>query len=197
MLVVDDINRALEGKGIENSEVLGVDTKDPELKEEELLNESVSKLTVKNNLKKNYIFFCSECGVKREEDAKFCQNCGASFEKLGGLNKSNKIISKCPYCAEEINPSAVKCKHCGEWLNKKAESEVKKEDHSAAIALGYIFSILGGVIGLVFALYLVTRQDKRARDHGGIMLIIFLVWILILILLISSFISSTYDPYYY
>lgn len=195
--MVEDINRALEGKGIEDSEVLGIDNKDPELNEEGLVNQSVNKLHVKNNLEKKGTLFCSECGVKRDNNAKFCQNCGASFEKFGGLDKSNKIISKCPYCAEEINPGAVKCKHCGEWLNKKAESEVKKEDHSAAIALGYIFSILGGVIGLVFALYLVTRQDKRARDHGGIMLIIFLVWILILILLISSFISSTYDPYYY
>lgn len=30
----------------------------------------------------------------------------------------------CPFCAEPINPAAVKCKHCGETVEPKAESAI-------------------------------------------------------------------------
>ena len=30
-------------------------------------------------------------------------------------------LSKCPYCADEIQPDAIKCKHCGSWLSGNPE----------------------------------------------------------------------------
>jgi phage shock protein C len=33
-------------------------------------------------------------------------------------------LTKCPYCAEEINPDAIKCKHCGSWLSGDPNAQV-------------------------------------------------------------------------
>jgi uncharacterized membrane protein YvbJ len=139
--------------------------------------------------------FCPECGSKNSENAKFCKECGEDFTPI---NFSKTVTGICPYCAEKINPNAVKCKYCGEWLNEKAKRENKEEDHTLAIVLGYIFTVLGGVIGLIIGIYLIAQKDKRARNHGDLMIIVNVVWIFILIILISSWMSSvnSYNYYY-
>lgn len=137
---------------------------------------------------------CPNCGHENIDESNFCQECGSEL-------KVSPESSRCPYCAEKIQPGAAKCKHCGEWLNKKLKPQVKEEDYSLAITLGWLFTILGGVIGFIIALYLVTRQgntrqDKRARDHGGLMIIIFIVWVCAWFLIVAS-LNSTYSPTYY
>ena len=66
------------------------------------------------------------------------------------------------------------------------ESYHENTTSSWLIIFGYVFSILGGIIGLIIAIYLSTRKDPVARRHGHIQLVIFLVYALILVIFIAT-----------
>ncbi|KZX15216.1 double zinc ribbon [Methanobrevibacter cuticularis] len=129
---------------------------------------------------------CLNCGTLNDVDSKFCVKCGGILKTEDSSN--NRL---CPYCGSSIPANASKCKNCGEWINKS----MKPSNHSLAIVLGYIFTLLGGWIGLIIAVYLLTRDDSRAKKHGGIQLAISIIWIVIILLIWSSAMSSSY--YYY
>ncbi|MCE5214448.1 MAG: zinc ribbon domain-containing protein [Methanobacterium sp.] len=136
--------------------------------------------------------FCPACGSKNDDEAKFCKKCGEDFSNLGS-NRLN-AIDRCPYCAEEISPAAKKCKHCGEWLDKKTRNQ-DTNDYSLAILLGIIFTILGGIIGLIISLYLISRNDKRAQNAGIVLLIVNIVWIFVLLIMFAGWMAAM--SYYY
>jgi ABC-type dipeptide/oligopeptide/nickel transport system permease component len=65
------------------------------------------------------------------------------------------------------NPNNNNVPHTSRWL----------------ILFGYIFSILGGILGLIIAIYLSTRKDPVARKHGHIQLAIFVFYVLLIAVL--------------
>lgn len=55
-------------------------------------------------------------------------------------------MTKCPYCAGEVQPDAKKCKHCGEWLVPTVSSNILVN-----VVLIFLLSIFfGSVIGGLF-----------------------------------------------
>ena len=51
----------------------------------------------------------------------------------------------------------------------------KKESYRFMILIGYVFAILGSVLGFIFAFYLLTRKDSNAKKHGMIQLVLLII----------------------
>lgn len=123
--------------------------------------------------------YCPECGTENNE-AEYCQQCGKNLnENVQPVTKNGTDKVTCPTCHAH-NPAGVKkCKYCGEWIDKSDAPY----PHTLATVLGYIFSLLGGWLGLVAAIYLLRTDNEKAKMHGKIMLGIFGIWIILIIIL--------------
>ncbi len=142
---------------------------------------------------------CPQCGTTSDDMYGFCIKCGYEFTKI----ESN--AHACPLCGFNNPDEADYCVKCGSPLIFKQQIQegqnanvnpiiIKKEvspntanRHGTTsrwlIVFGYIFSILGGILGLIIAIYLSTRKDPNARKHGHIQLAIFAFYILLIAIL--------------
>lgn len=141
--------------------------------------------------------FCSNCGNKVKEGTKFCSKCGASLsnesESINNQHNTNLKIP-CPKCSSLIPVGNIACTNCGSLLNP--------EKHIAAIVLGYICSICLPVIGIIFGIYLLTRNNNDVHKHGIIMIVLAIIMMLIIRFFWFSYMSyvdsmSYYNNYYY
>lgn len=144
---------------------------------------------------------CPQCGSTSDDIYGFCIKCGWEFPKV------NPNEHACPLCGYPNPDEADFCVKCGTPLLFKSQFEgnhtainpiiIKKEvdmgsttlDSSSSgwmkwiILAGYLFSILGGLLGLIIAIYLITRKDSSTRKHGIIQLAIFGFYIVIIAVL--------------
>ncbi len=145
---------------------------------------------------------CPQCGSTTDDMYGFCIKCGREFQKI----EANEYT--CPLCGFNNPEEADYCVKCGTPLLFKSEPQtdasnnvkpiiIKKEisasptptPHKTSrwiILFGYIFSILGGILGLIIAVYLSTRKDPVARKHGHIQLAIFVFYIALLAILYAT-----------
>ena len=77
-----------------------------------------------------------------------------------------------------LNPIIIK-----KEISKSAKQLDYKPTSKIIIILGYIFSLLGGIVGLILAIYLATRKDPVAKKHGHIQLAILIFYVLLLAIL--------------
>ncbi len=137
--------------------------------------------------------FCRNCGKEVNEGSKFCPDCGTELNINGQTsnthqnNVNSNFTMQCPRCGS-IVPYGPTCPKCGSPLNQ--------EKHTAAIILGYIFSIFIPIIGVIIGIYLLTRQNNDVHKHGIIMIVIaVLIFIISLIMILGS--MSYYNSHYY
>lgn len=143
---------------------------------------------------------CPQCGASSDDMYGFCIKCGHEFPKITADENT------CPLCQFQNPDEADYCVKCGTPLVFKKQFQgdpesnlnpvvIKKEivndadsyrSHRTSrwlIIFGYLFSILGGILGLIIAVYLSTRKDPVARRHGHIQLAIFLFYIAVIAIL--------------
>ena len=135
---------------------------------------------------------CPQCGSTSDDIYGFCIKCGYEFPQM------ERVAQTCPLCGYENPDEADYCVKCGTPLFFKEQLQnnsvinpvvVKKEYSTGAaisrrmkilIVFGYIFSILGGLLGLIIAIYLATRKDAYCKRHGRIQLAIFAFYIVLI-----------------
>lgn len=112
----------------------------------------------KEDSPKSETIYCQSCGTENEAHAKFCQKCGGSL-KSHDISKKSEV--------EVVNASNY-------------SNPAKENSHKTAIVIGYILCIISSGIGIIFSIYLQSRENPKAVMHGRIQACIWSLWLIIL-----------------
>jgi len=79
--------------------------------------------------------FCSECGHKLKDDAKFCENCGKALQGSAKSGENNQVLKlECPGCGANVASSDKKCNRCNAILSFNSKSGIRAEkDHACRL----------------------------------------------------------------
>lgn len=73
--------------------------------------------------------YCSNCGQKLHDEAKFCDNCGSAVKLNSSTNKFayDGVIHKCPNCGGILESFVIKCPFCDYELRQSNVTSSVKE----------------------------------------------------------------------
>ena len=131
----------------------------------------------------NMTKFCDKCGAElKNENAKFCDKCGAKV-KISNNNRNTKTTNMgpvhiCPHCGQTTPMGLTHCEKCGSSL----------ENNTTAVIVGYIVTLIVSILGLIPAIYLLTRNNGKAKTQG-VFLIVIIILYLILNLILRSWVT--------
>ena len=143
---------------------------------------------------------CPQCYSTCDDQFGFCIKCGCEFPKIDAASNI------CPLCNYQNPQEADYCVKCGSPLIFKNKIEdnntplnpviINRNNNDYGISsprtsrilivLGYVFSLLGGLVGLIIAIYLATRKDPVAKKHGRIQLGIFAFYIILITIFVLT-----------
>ena len=82
-------------------------------------------------MEERFMPFCSECGHKLEDGAKFCPECGKPINNTNIRNQRQQVfegnIHKCPNCGEVIKSFTTICPSCGFEFRDTISSNAVRE----------------------------------------------------------------------
>ncbi len=87
-------------------------------------------------------------------------------------------MKKCPFCAEDIQDTAIKCKHCGEFLDASASPRIAEEKIQWYFRKSFIVVAVCSVGPLALPLIWWRPKTTRAWKIGLTIGILVLSWIL-------------------
>ena len=140
--------------------------------------------------------FCDKCGGElKNENAKYCDKCGAEVKITNNQTNTGPAVI-CPSCGQSTPMGLENCEKCGSPL----------EDNTTAVIVGYIVSFLFSILGIIPAIYLLTRKNGKAKTHGVLLIGLIIIgcillniiglWAyLIIILLMAVGIFLWYDDF--
>lgn len=126
--------------------------------------------------------FCSNCGAKVTQEAKFCAGCGHSLSEghSGDDTSATKAAAPstpisgqaCPFCRTSIADGAIACVGCGATYMKVAQAEPGGTGFVAFVGLGVLFVsfaawAVAGAKGLIVGFVLVPLWIVGVRKWGN------------------------------